>query len=125
MHLLFYISSSLIIVSQTAANINRTWCEGSTCDWTVQCWFLKFCSKDMSLESQDCVGCLSAIDTQHLKILLEQNSHLYVREMSRMIVMRNGSFMAGVFNQERIPLVSSGGTFSCFYLHNLEPKMSV
>lgn len=28
--------------SGTVSNINRAWIEGFTCDWTVECCFLKF-----------------------------------------------------------------------------------
>ena len=39
--------------SQTAANINRAWGEGSTNDWTEWYWFLKFCSVNINLKNQE------------------------------------------------------------------------
>ena len=38
---------------------------------------------DMNLEYQKAIGYPSAIDDQHLKTLVEQNSHQRVREMSQ------------------------------------------
>ena len=58
--------------SQIAANIHRTWDEGSTWDQTL--W-----------EDWEVRGCLSAIYHQHLKTLVEQNPHQSVRKMSQLI----------------------------------------
>ena len=35
----------------TPTNIDRTWGEEPTCDWTVWYWFQKFFGGDMSLEN--------------------------------------------------------------------------
>ena len=81
---LLYLSSRLVVLllnefklghnaSQTAANINKTWGEGSTCDQTVQHWFQKFYSGDMNLEDQEGRRYLSALDDLNLKTLFEQN----------------------------------------------------
>ena len=69
--------------SQTAANINRAWGEGSTCDQTDRRWFQKFRSLDTNFEDQEDIGRLSSIDDQHLKTLVEQNPRQSVSEMSQ------------------------------------------
>lgn len=42
-------------VSGTSVNINRAWGDGdgSTSDWTLGRWLLKFCSWDESLEDEE------------------------------------------------------------------------
>ena len=39
--------------SQSAANVNRAWDEGSTCDWTIRRLFQKFLSGNADLEDQE------------------------------------------------------------------------
>lgn len=41
---------------QSAANISRVWDQGSTCDLTAWCWFLKFISTNIPLEDEDSRG---------------------------------------------------------------------
>lgn len=50
-----------------AANINRSWAEGSTCDRGVLCWFLKIGNGDTSLKVQAGRDRPSAVGNQHLK----------------------------------------------------------
>lgn len=64
---------------------NRIWGEGSTCDWTVWHWFVKFHSEDMSFEDQGGRGCSSATDNRHLKSLVKQNSYPSVKEVSQIM----------------------------------------
>ena len=55
MHLLFLYEFKLDHNTfQTAANINRTWGEGSTCNWIVWHSFQRFLCVDMNLEDQKC-----------------------------------------------------------------------
>ena len=66
--------------SQTTANINRAWGEGTTSDRTVRRWFQKFRSGDESLEDEEGRGRPSILDNENLRVIVEQNPRQSVRE---------------------------------------------
>lgn len=69
--------------SETSANINRAWGEGSTSDRTVRRWFQTFRSGDESLEDEEGRGRACSLDNEQLKAVVEQNPRQSVREMSQ------------------------------------------
>ena len=69
--------------SETSANINRAWGEGSTSDRTVRRWFQTFRSGDESLEDEEGRGRACSLDKEQLKAVVEQNPRQSVREMSQ------------------------------------------
>ena len=58
--------------SETFTNINREWEEGSTCNGTVQMWFLNFCSGDERLlEDEKSGGQACSLGNEQLQAIIE------------------------------------------------------
>jgi histone-lysine N-methyltransferase SETMAR len=67
--------------TQAAENIEAAWGAGTTCTRTVQRWFDRFRSGDLSLEEEDGRGRPSQVDDDELKALVKANPRTTVREL--------------------------------------------
>ena len=67
---------------QTARNINEVWGEGSVNECTLQRWYQKFRSGNTSLEDEPHDRRPSAIDNDQLKVLVEADPRITVRELA-------------------------------------------
>ena len=75
----FKLGRNAVTASQ---NINVAWGLGTTTDRTVQRWFSRFRSGDMSCQEQEGRGRPSQVDNTLLKQLVEEDSRTTVRELS-------------------------------------------
>ena len=70
--LMFYKFKLKHNASETFTNINREWEEGSTCNGTVQMWFLNFCSGDERLlEDEKSGGQACSLGNEQLQAIIE------------------------------------------------------
>lgn len=68
--------------TQAAHNINEAFGEDTANERTVQRWFAKFRSGDMSLENEERGRPETVIDNDHLKALIEADTRITVRELA-------------------------------------------
>ena len=67
--------------TQVAENVEQAWGAGTACTRTVQRWFNRFRSGDLSLEKEDGRGRPSQVGDDELKALVKANPRTTVREL--------------------------------------------
>ena len=69
--------------SEATRNINKASVKNVVNERTVQCWFKKFRSGDISLEDKDRNGLPSTVDDDRLRAIVEDNPRKTVREIAK------------------------------------------
>ena len=73
-------------------NICAAYAEGAVTDWTCQKWFAKFCTGDFSVDNVPQLGRPVEVDSDQIKILIENNQHYTIWEITNILEISKSSF---------------------------------